>query len=166
MRRCLHGGTLVLHGEVVPHQLSRIDSHYVRGKGFLPEQGHFPCPSEVGQPDSSVIHKSLGRDPFLSTEQRSYPAVVIWCLERGITLSAEHLPGVDNCVADFKSRIMQSSVEWQLCRDIFLSLMREVYQCNVDLFATWLNHQLVQFVSWIPNPFALGTNALQMPWTG
>jgi len=89
-----------------------------------------------------------------------------WCLERGITLSAEHLPGVDNCVADFESRVIQSSAEWQLRKDIFLNLMREAHQCNVDLFATRLNHQLPQYVSWRPDPFALGTDAMQIPWTG
>ena len=88
----------------------------------------------------------------------------VWCLERGITLSAEHLPGVENCVADFESRTVQSSAEWQLRKDIFLNLMR-AHQCNVDLFATRLNHQLPQYVSWRPDPFALGTDAMQIPWT-
>jgi len=67
-------------------------------------------------------------------------------------------------VADFEFRTIQSSVEWQLRRDIFLTLTREVYQYNVDLFATHLNQQLRQFVSWRPNPFAMGTDALQIPW--
>jgi len=81
-------------------------------------------------------------------------------------LSAEHLPGVNNCEADFESTAIQSSAKWQLRRDIFLTLMREVYQCNVDLFATRLNQQLPQFVSWRPDPFAVGTDALQIPWIG
>ena len=44
--------------------------------------------------------------------------------------------------------------------------MREVHQCNVDLFATRLNHQLPQFVSWRPDPFALGTDAMRIPRIG
>ena len=83
-----------------------------------------------------------------------------------MTLSAEYLPGMENCVADFESSTIQSSAEWQLRKDIFLILMREVHQCNVDLFATRLNHQLPQFVSWRPDPFALGTDAMRIPRIG
>ena len=32
--------------------------------------------------------------------------------------------------------------------------------CQMDLFATRLNHQLVNYISWRPDPFAQGTNAL------
>jgi len=88
-----------------------------------------------------------------------------WCLERGLTLSAEHLAGVDNYVADAESRTIQSSAEWQLHKDVFQSLMQNVFQCDVDLFATRLNCQLPQFVSWRPDPFAFGTDALRTPWT-
>ena len=34
-----------------------------------------------------------------------------WCLQRGITLSAEYLPGAKNEIADKESRITQSSAE-------------------------------------------------------
>ena len=43
--------------------------------------------------------------------------------------------------------------------------MQELYQCDVDLFASRLNHQLPRFISWRPNPYAIGTDALQVPWT-
>ena len=43
--------------------------------------------------------------------------------------------------------------------------MQEVYQCNVDLFASRLNHQLPQFISWRPDPYTIETDALQVPWT-
>jgi len=73
---------------------------------------------------------------------------------------------MENCAADFESRTIQSSAEWQLRKNIFLILMREVHQCDVDLFATRLNHQLPQFVSWRQGPFALGTDAMRIPWIG
>ena len=37
-----------------------------------------------------------------------------WCLHRGITLSAEHLPGTSNCTADRESHTYHSSAEWKL----------------------------------------------------
>ena len=86
-----------------------------------------------------------------------------WCLEKGITLSAKHLPGVDNCMADQESWTIHSSAEWQLSKDIFVDLMQEVHQC---MFASCLNYQLSQFISWRPDPvYYLGTDALKMPWT-
>ena len=37
-----------------------------------------------------------------------------WCLQGGITLSAEHLPGVHNTTVDASSRTFHSSAEWQV----------------------------------------------------
>ena len=36
----------------------------------------------------------------------------------------------------------------------------------VDLFASRLNNQLPQYVSWRPDPFSLGTDAFQLTWLG
>ena len=46
-----------------------------------------------------------------------------WCLQRGITLSAEHLPGSSNIIADQESRLLHSSAEWMLNRGIFSWIM-------------------------------------------
>ena len=87
-----------------------------------------------------------------------------WCLERNLSLSAQYLPGVDNCVADRESRIIQSSAEWQLHKGTFQQIMAMFGKCAVDLFATRLNAQLELFVSWRPDPNAIGTDALQLQW--
>ena len=68
-------------------------------------------------------------------------------------------------MADAESRTIQSSAEWQLHKGVFWSLMQNVFQCDVDLFATRLNCQLPRFVSWRPDPFAIGTDALLTTWT-
>ena len=44
----------------------------------------------------------------------------IWCPETNLSLSAEYLPGVDNCVADRESRAIQSSAEWQLYKPDYI----------------------------------------------
>ena len=38
----------------------------------------------------------------------------LWCLDKGITLSAEYLPGEMNTTADLQSRMLTSSAEWML----------------------------------------------------
>ena len=87
-----------------------------------------------------------------------------WCLERNISLTAEHLPGVDNCVADKEFRMIQSSAEWKLHQGVFQQIMEILSRCNIDLFATRLNSQLDQFVSWRSDPNAAGTDVLLLPW--
>jgi len=65
--------------------------------------------------DSSHIHLKLDNQTAVSyinhmggtrSPQLNSLAAQLWtwCLERGKILSAEHLQGVDNCVADFESR--------------------------------------------------------------
>ena len=87
-----------------------------------------------------------------------------WCLQRGITLSAEYLPGAKNEIADKESRTMQSSAEWMLNAQVFKCIMQVMGPCQIDLFATRLNHQLDHYVSWRPDPFAMATDAFQITW--
>ena len=70
-----------------------------------------------------------------------------WCLQRGITLSAVHLPGVLNSIADGASRTLQSSAEWMLERSICCGIIQILGSCSVDLFATHLNNQLRRYIS-------------------
>ena len=89
-----------------------------------------------------------------------------WCLQRGITLSAEHLPGVHNTTVDASSRTFHSSAEWQVLPSVFRRNNTLLGPCQVDLFATRLNHQLPCYISWCPDPFSMSTDAFQGKWTG
>ena len=85
----------------------------------------------------------------------------LWCLNRGITLSAEYLPGEMNITADFQSRTPNGSAEWRLDPSVFQAILQILGPCTVDLR---LNTQLEQYISWRPEPFAIATDALQVPW--
>ena len=87
-----------------------------------------------------------------------------WCLEKNLSLSAEYLPGVENCIADEESRSIQSSAEWKLQQGVFQQIVGTFGECTIDLFASRLNAQLEQYVSWRPDPGAVGTDALQLTW--
>ena len=87
-----------------------------------------------------------------------------WCLQKGITISAEYLPGENNVIADHESRLLLSSAEWMLNKGVFRWLMEMMGPCRLDLFATRLNHQLDHYVSWRPDPFAQATDAFQILW--
>ena len=43
----------------------------------------------------------------------------LWCIDKGIWLSAAHLPGSQNIQADRASRIFHDQTEWKLDQDIF-----------------------------------------------
>ncbi|XP_065180118.1 uncharacterized protein LOC135810554 [Sycon ciliatum] len=86
-----------------------------------------------------------------------------WCLARQITIRAEYIPGALNVIADFWSR-NHSSSEWHLLPQAFALLKTRYGGCHVDLFATRINTQLPDFVSWHPDPQAVATDAFSQPW--
>ena len=82
-----------------------------------------------------------------------------YCMTKGITLSAEYLPGEQNGIADALSRHHKDSSNWKLERAVFQQLNRRWGPFRMDLFADRLNTQLPTFRSWRPDPQAHGTDA-------
>ena len=87
-----------------------------------------------------------------------------WCLDRRITISAEHLPGSLNQLADTESRAQADSSEWALDLTIFQQLMAKRGPCTVDLFASRLSAKLPTYYSWRSDPGATAVDALCQPW--
>lgn len=87
-----------------------------------------------------------------------------WCLQRGITLSAEYLPGNQNQGADRESRTVHTSGEWKLDGRMFETLQVYFGDLKVDMFATRLNNQIETYISWKPDPFAMAVDAFQVSW--
>ena len=164
LQRCKDRRPVVPVREQEPHQLSRTPGSYVCSEVVCQGQEGQPHPSQNGQQNRSILCQSHGggtRSPALS---RLATQLWQWCLERNISLTAEHLPGTDNYIADKESRTIQSSAEWQLHQGVFRQILGSLGRCNIDLFATRLNAQLEQYVSWRPDPNAVGTDVLQLPW--
>ena len=88
-----------------------------------------------------------------------------WCMERKIYISAEHLPGRLNTVADQESRARPDSSEWKLNPAVFQQLMSRLSPCQIDLFASRLTTQLPLYYSWKPDPNSVATNALDQSWS-
>ena len=86
-----------------------------------------------------------------------------WCIERRLTVHAEHLPGKFNVIADFESRHPNDSSEWQLSPRVFRELDLRYGPMTVDLFASFRNTQLTTFFSWKPNCKASAIDALAQP---
>jgi hypothetical protein len=88
----------------------------------------------------------------------------LFAMHHNMWLSAVHLPGVLNCVADRESRVFHDATEWMLSRDIFDTIMRVFFTPCVDLFASKLNNQVVKYFSWRPDPDAYAVDAVMYHW--
>ena len=95
-------------------------------------------------------------------------AVQIWeyCMDKGIHISAAHIPGKHNVLADIASREFRDAAEWKLCPEIFSKLVAKFGRPDIDLFASRLNHQLPTYVSYQPDPDSSYIDAFKMSWKG
>ena len=89
-----------------------------------------------------------------------------YCLDNKIMLTAEHLPGTLNTIADMESRMFNDSSNWMLNKEIFKMIMNQFGPAEIDLFADRTNHQLKKYISWKPDPSALKTDAFTVKWNG
>ena len=89
-----------------------------------------------------------------------------WCLQRRITLRAEHILGRLNTIGYRESRAKPDSSDWHLNQQSFHILMRDLSRCTINLFARRTNHQLPRFYSYKPDPEVETIDALIQPWAG
>lgn len=89
-----------------------------------------------------------------------------WCLQRQLLLSAESIPGIENCITDRLSRQLEKSgAEWCLHDQIFRTIRQMTFEPSIDLFASCLNAKLGLFVSWHPEPGYHSVDAYNLCWT-
>lgn len=87
-----------------------------------------------------------------------------WCLQKQITVSATHIPGILNVTADRESRYLLDSSDWKLCPVVFQTLQNLWGPLELDLFVSRLTNQLPHFVSWKPDPHAEAVDAFSLQW--
>lgn len=71
-------------------------------------------------------------------------------------LHPTHIPGVENIEADSASRVFNDRTEWKLDQQVLSDIFSLFGKPDLDLFASRLNRQLTRYVSWIPDPNAVG----------
>ena len=100
------------------------------------------------------------------SDQMVQAAKSLWqhCLQHRIHVTAEHLPGVQNQIADRLSRHYEDWSNWRLDPTMFQKLNAEWGPLTTDLFADRLNAQTRTFYSWKPDPAAAGTDAFLTAW--
>ena len=109
----------------------------------------------------AYINKLGGKSPELDSLARE---IWFWCIERKIHISAAHVPGKENCIADEESRTENDDTEWSLSTEMF-KIIHDLYPgLKIDLFASRLNNKLSQYVSRRPDPNACAIDAFSITW--
>ena len=94
-------------------------------------------------------------------------ALHLWPQENGFSLTAVHIQGKSNCLADLLSRpgsIVQT--EWTLTHEALLPVWERFGKPLIDLFATRFSARLPTFVSPVPDPQAWAVDAMDLDWSG
>lgn len=88
-----------------------------------------------------------------------------WGIAHNVWLSAAHVPGVLNVKADEESRKQEIFTEWMLDPEVFWATCHELdFFPSIDLFASRINTQLDNFVSYRPDPLCSAVDAFSIPW--
>ena len=83
-----------------------------------------------------------------------------------IVVTAEYLPGKENCIADWESRhVEEVSINcWRLNPTIFNQINKTMGPITLDLFADRWNAQVQNYISWREDPLAISTDAFLSQW--
>lgn len=91
----------------------------------------------------------------------------IWkfCQANDIWVTATYIPGILNVEADQESRKEYKEAEWQLNPTIFRFIKENLsFEPEIDYFASRLNFQISNYVSYKSDPFAQYVNAFSLNW--
>ena len=136
------------------HQLLGSPGSLSCSKMLCQRQEEHHSPTKNGQYHSSGIREQVGGGTVSPRLNSIVRELWLWCMNRDITLVAEHLPGVLNTIADEESRVMKDRSDWMLNPRIFYKNNQRWGPLEVDMFASRLTTQLERFFSWRPDPEA------------
>ena len=81
--------------------------------------------------------------------------MLLWCQSQGIFLSARHIPGKLDIIADALSHLQSIlHTEWTLHEAMLHQAWNVWFHPMVDVFATHFNHRLLLYVSPVLDPEA------------
>ena len=115
------------------------------------------------QQNSNDLYQQIGGNPFTSSEISSLRDVKFYSRQKPDFVSSV-CSRRGNHNAHKKSGVFQDSLEWMLHPEVFQVLQKKVGCFDIDLFATGVNHQVPEFVSWQPEPGAVATDAFNVKW--
>ena len=97
--------------------------------------------------------------------QRYCKKIWLWCFENNSFISTAHILGKHNIKADKFSRKFNNNAECQLNPKILTEITNKFGYPKIDLFATRINTQLQNYVSWSCEPEAKVVDAFLTDWS-
>jgi hypothetical protein len=85
-------------------------------------------------------------------------------IAKNVFLKASYLPGKLNTEADWASRYFEDPGDWKLNSHQFEKVNARFGPLQLDLFASFHNHQLPDYFSWKPDPTAVAIDAFSQTW--
>ena len=100
--------------ESIQHiNLLKLKAAFLALKTFLKNQSHKVVLLKLD--NSAVVAYLNNKGGTLSVPLMSLALEIwTWCLQRNILISAQHVPGKENTIADLESRTFLDSTDWQL----------------------------------------------------
>ena len=91
----------------------------------------------------------------------------IWeyLLSKEITITPEYLPVLLNVEADTQSRTLEDASEWKLNCRTFQKICKFRGTPEIDLFPSWISHQLPTYISGKLDAYSQGRDPFQISWT-
>ena len=112
-----------------------------------------------------LLTKIICVKQFLNMVTKNNESLWLWCLERNINITAQHLPGVLNCIADQESQRMVEQRDWKLNPMIFQKIVRIFGPIQEELLAFRLSALYQVYYSVQPHPHALAMNVFLQNWS-
>ena len=128
------------------------------------QKGHILIWSDNKTVVALIKHQGGTHSPLLSQEAE---ALLKWAYSLGWILSAKHVKGSCNVMADLLSRpdsILPT--EWTLSLSVLHPIWQKWGKPLLDLFATKYSARLPVYVSPVPDDHAWEVDALSFSWTG
>ena len=93
-------------------------------------------------------------------------ACEIWDIakKQGCHMSAAHIAGEHNVLADYKSRQYEDSAEWSIDQKMFNFIVSKFGFPSIDLFSSNENHKSPRYVSWLKDPNSTFIDAFSIYW--
>ena len=88
-----------------------------------------------------------------------------WAIDRDIIITAEHLPGSKNVLADKASRVFDMNTEWELNEIVYRAVENNFGKFDIDLFASRINAKNNIYASWKPDPNASIIDSFTADWS-
>ena len=118
--------------------------------------------------DSSTVVAYINKQGGTTSARLCDLALELWdfCIQRNISISAVHLPGIKNSRADYLSRLENNDHSYSLSNKFFALLCEAInFPLVIDCFASRLNYKIENFISRFPDPYSSYIDAFSVKWS-